>query len=101
MESNGVEQRIGRIDRIGQKQPKILIWNLFYEDTIDDRIYNRLFTRLETFTRALGDMEAILGQEIRQLQFDLLSHKLSKEQEQQRIDQTAQAIANQRRTKSV
>ena len=47
-----VEQRIGRIDRIGQKQPKILIWNLFYEDTIDDRIYNRLFTRLETFTRA-------------------------------------------------
>ena len=91
-----VEQRIGRIDRIGQKQPKILIWNLFYEDTIDDRIYNRLFTRLETFTRALGDMEAILGQEIRQLQFDLLSHKLSKEQEQQRIDQTAQAIANQR-----
>ena len=91
-----VEQRIGRIDRIGQKQPKILIWNLFYEDTIDDRIYNRLFERLETFTRALGDMEAILGQEIRQLQFDLLSHKLTSAQEQQRIDQTAQAIANQR-----
>ena len=33
-----VEQRIGRLDRIGQKSDKILIWNLFHDSTIDDRM---------------------------------------------------------------
>src|SRR2546427_8843281 len=28
-----VEQRIGRIDRIGQQSQKIFIWNLFYDET--------------------------------------------------------------------
>jgi ERCC4-related helicase len=37
-----IEQRIGRIDRIGQEAEKILIWNLVYEDTVDDRVYERL-----------------------------------------------------------
>ena len=91
-----VEQRIGRIDRIGQKADRILILNLFYEDTIDDRIYNRLFKRLDIFTHALGDLEAVLGQKIRNLTYDLLRHDLSKEQEQQRIEQTASAIANEK-----
>src|SRR6185369_3858452 len=42
-----VEQRIGRIDRLGQKAEKIIIWNLFYEDTIDARIYQRLYKKLD------------------------------------------------------
>jgi superfamily II DNA or RNA helicase len=91
-----VEQRIGRIDRIGQKADRILILNLFYEDTIDDRIYNRLFKRLDIFTHALGDLEAVLGQKIRNLTYDLLRHDLTKEQEKQRIEQTASAIANEK-----
>ena len=91
-----VEQRIGRIDRIGQKADKILILNLFYEDTIDDRIYNRLFKRLDIFTQALGDLESLLGPKIRTLTYDLLRHDLTKEQEQQRIEQTASAIANEK-----
>ena len=44
-----VEQRIGRIDRLGQKAEQIHVWNLFYGDTIDDRIYSRLFERLGVF----------------------------------------------------
>lgn len=91
-----VEQRIGRIDRIGQKQDRILIWNFFYQDTLDDRVYNRLFNRLEIFTEALGDMEAILGERIRGLTYELLSHKLSKSEEIERIEQTASAIEQQR-----
>jgi len=91
-----VEQRIGRIDRIGQKADRILILNLFYEDTIDDRIYNRLFKRLDIFTHALGDLEAVLGEKIRNLTYELLCHDLSKEQEQQQIEQTASAIANEK-----
>ena len=37
-----VEQRIGRIDRLGQEADLLHIWNLYFQDTIDDRIVVRL-----------------------------------------------------------
>ena len=36
-----IEQRIGRIARIGQEAERIGIWNLCYADTIDQRILER------------------------------------------------------------
>lgn len=87
-----IEQRIGRIDRIGQEAPKILIWNFLYEDTVDDRVYSRLLERLNIFEQALGSMEMLLGDEIRTLSFELLSHHLTPEQEQARIDKSRVAI---------
>lgn len=92
-----VEQRIGRIDRIGQKEKAILIWNFFYGDTLDDRIYTRLFERLDIFRYALGDMEAVLGERIRSLTFELLTHKLTPEDENRRIIETQKAIAQDKR----
>ncbi len=88
-----VEQRIGRVDRLGQKAGKVSIWNLFYEDTVDARIYERLYEKLDLCRNALGDFEAILGEEIKKLTDDLLTKRLSSEQEKERIDQTAQALA--------
>ena len=88
-----IEQRIGRIDRLGQKASKILIWNLFYEDTIDERIYTRLYERIDIFQRALGNLEAVLGDEIKRLTQELLFAKLTPAQEQARIEQTEQAIS--------
>lgn len=92
-----IEQRIGRLDRIGQKSDTINILNFFHANTIDDRIYRRLFERLEIFNRALGGMEAILGEKITELTDDLIRHQLTPEEEKERIDQTAQAIANNRK----
>jgi superfamily II DNA or RNA helicase len=89
-----VEQRIGRIDRIGQQSEKITIWNLFYKDTIDARIYERLFERLGIFEQALGGLEMVIGDEIQKLTTDLMFQKLSNEQQESRIEQTAQALAN-------
>lgn len=89
-----VEQRIGRLDRIGQQSDKIVIWNLFYEDTIDARIYRRLYEKLDLCRQALGDFEAILGEEIRALSIDLLKGNLTPEQQEKRIDQTAVALQN-------
>lgn len=88
-----VEQRIGRIDRIGQKEERILIQNYFYGDTLDERIYTRLFNRLDIFKNALGDIELILGEKVHELTSDLLSHKMSKEEENDAIKQTERAIA--------
>ncbi len=91
-----VEQRIGRIDRLGQNSEKIIIWNLFYANTIDSRIYRRLYARLDLFKDTLGDIEPVLGDEIRKLSYDLLKQKLTMEQEENRIHQTAIALQNKR-----
>lgn len=92
-----VEQRIGRIDRIGQEADTITVWNLFSADTIDSRIYNRLFARLNIFEEALGPLEPILGEEIGKLTKKLMSPNLTPEQEVQMIEQTAQALFTIRR----
>ena len=89
-----VEQRIGRIDRLGQKSPVITIWNLFYKYTIDERIYERLYDRLDIFRRALGGLEAVLGEKIQYLTLELLRGDLTPDQENERINQTAQAVVN-------
>ncbi|MFP3937176.1 MAG: hypothetical protein ACLFVW_02450, partial [Phycisphaerae bacterium] len=65
--------------------------------TIDDRIYHRLYGKLDLCRHALGDFEAVLGDEIRKLTTDLLSGHLNPGQQEARIDQTAQALANLKR----
>ena len=89
-----VEQRIGRIDRIGQQAETILIWNLCAAATIDEKILTRLYDRLKIFERALGGFEPILGAEIQELTSDLLSTPLTSEEEAARIEKAALAIAN-------
>ena len=87
-----VEQRIGRIDRLGQDAEKICVVNLFYQHTIDARIYQRLFERLRIFEGALGSLEPVLGDRIQRLTRELFSSRLTPQEEEDRIEQTAQAI---------
>ena len=92
-----IEQRIGRIDRLGQQAEKIHVWNLFYNETIDARIYNRLFERLELFKGALGAIEPVLGDMIQKLTSELFSKQLTPEEEVERIEQTCVALEVRRR----
>ena len=55
-----VEQRIGRIDRFGQKSPVVNIYNLIVAGSIQEDIYMRLLDRIGIFRGTIGDMEAIL-----------------------------------------
>ena len=87
-----VEQRIGRIDRIGQKADKVLIWNLFYAETVDARIYECLYDKLDLCRSALGDFEEILGKEVKRLVHDLFTDHLTPAQQEDRIAQTALAL---------
>ncbi|MHB1534446.1 MAG: DEAD/DEAH box helicase, partial [Acidimicrobiales bacterium] len=50
---NRIEQRFGRVHRIGQKRVCHL-WNLVAEDTREGQVYARLLTKLEEQRRALG-----------------------------------------------
>ncbi len=89
-----VEQRIGRVDRLGQAADSVTVVNLLHRDTIDDAIYSRLYHRLRLCEQALGGFEAVLGDEIARLTPDLLAGRLTPEQVARRIDQTSQAIEN-------
>ena len=62
-----VEQRIGRLDRYGQKSDKILIYSFSTKNTIDDIILERLYHRINLFERYIGDLEVILGDQIANL----------------------------------
>lgn len=87
-----VEQRIGRIDRIGQESNVIRIYNFWIEETIEQRILERLYTRIGIFERSVGELEMILGDELSTLERDILSKKLTKQEEEQLIEQKARAV---------
>lgn len=89
-----VEQRIGRIDRVGQRSEVLSIFNFKVRDTIEERLYDRLHSKLLQFSSSLGDLEAVIGDEVQKLTVALLSQKLTPEQEQARMDLAAQAIEN-------
>lgn len=89
-----IEQRIGRIDRLGQQSPIIHVWNLYFDGTIDQRVVTKLLDRLRIFEEALGESEAVVGEEIRKLETRLLSGNRTPEEEVHEFEQTALALEN-------
>ena len=55
-----LEQRIGRIDRIGQERPVVDIVNLFYENTAEWDAYEAMRERLENIHGHVGEYQPIL-----------------------------------------
>jgi superfamily II DNA or RNA helicase len=55
-----VEQRIGRLDRIGQKRP-VFIYNLALAETIEERVLDVLEHRIGLFEESVGSLDPILG----------------------------------------
>jgi superfamily II DNA or RNA helicase len=55
-----VEQRIGRVDRIGQRRT-VQIWNLACADTVEERVLDVLQRRIGLFEESVGSLDPILG----------------------------------------
>ena len=89
-----LEQRIGRIDRIGQKAEKIRILHFICENTIEDRVLGRLYERIDIFKHSIGDIEEILGNEINQLSVYLLTPNLTEKEQEKKAFQKIEAIAS-------
>lgn len=103
-----VEQRIGRIDRFGQKSPTVNIYNIIVADSIQEDIYIRLLDRIGIFRGTIGDMEAILDAPLERggsvtiqdvynkLEKELYTSRLTDEEKQRKIAEIELAVANEK-----
>lgn len=56
-----VEQRIGRVDRIGQVHDTVWVRHYFYEGTVEARVYRALEDRINWFQDVVGELQPILA----------------------------------------
>lgn len=55
-----LEQRIGRVQRLGSKFQHVIVWNLSVAGSIEDLIVSRLLEKLHAVAETLGDIESVL-----------------------------------------
>jgi superfamily II DNA or RNA helicase len=55
-----LEQRKGRIQRIGQINSKILIYNMRYQDSVEDKVHQKLSERLKNIHDIFGQIPEVL-----------------------------------------
>lgn len=91
-----VEQRIGRIDRLGQKAEKIKIVSFVLRDTIEQIILDRLYNRIEIFHESIGDLEEILGESIDNIAVEYFRGFLNDEEVAEKLQLNAIAAAEYR-----
>ena len=66
-----IEQRIGRIDRIGQTR-EVFVFNLVTAGTIEDAVLRILDEKINMFELVVGEVGAILGEVDEQQEFSAL-----------------------------
>jgi SNF2 family DNA or RNA helicase len=54
-----VEQRIGRIHRIGQKRD-VYVFNMALKDTVEEYVLERLYHKIDLFQQSVGELSSIL-----------------------------------------
>lgn len=81
-----VEQRIGRIDRIGQKHQDIYVENLCYVDSAEETVYGRLLDRLQQASLIVGSQQLSLLPLDQEDFFRLAEHKMTLEELQRQVE---------------
>lgn len=96
-----LEQRIGRIDRIGQESDKIFIINMCCSNTVEDQVLDTLYSKINVCEQAIGEIDEVLGEETSQIQLELLKSEKTdeeklKEQENE-INRIARALIDKKK----
>ncbi len=85
-----IEQRIGRIHRLGQEQ-EVVVYNFALRDTIDDYVLRLLYQKINLFTMTIGALETVLT-EVQEGELDLEERILDALLHSDTPDQLAQEI---------
>lgn len=91
-----VEQRIGRIDRFGQTEEKILVLNFHTPGTIESDIVERVHQRIGVFKDSIGELEPILRSHMDDLRQTMFDFSLTEGERKRRVDEKMAAIEAQR-----
>ena len=94
-----IEQRIGRIDRMGQLSDKIIIGNLCIDETIDMVINRVLLSRISDATDLLGELEPIITHEMEEINKMILRKELTPEELRRREKELSARIEKERVTR--
>lgn len=92
-----VEQRIGRVDRFGQTEEKVVVLNLRTPGTIETDIVDRLLQRIGVFESSIGELEPILQSELKDIRTIVYDFALTPEERNRRLDAKWAALEEQRR----
>ena len=84
-----IEQRIGRIDRRGQKSESVRIYNMITDGTIDAVIHDRCLSKIGVFEASIGDCSEILGDISEQIFKIMLEPGLTDDERQMKIEKMA------------
>ena len=87
-----IEQRIGRIDRIGQREDKIQVLNFVNDETIDERIMGKILMRIGLFEQSIGALEPIINDQFPNIEKTILDFSLTQEQRDAKTTQVLEAI---------
>lgn len=85
-----IEQRIGRLDRIGQKHP-VKIINFAILGTIEERVLDVLSRRIRVFEETIGGLDPILGEVEDDLQQLYLAAEAERERALSRLESGLEA----------
>lgn len=59
-----LEQRIGRVDRLGQLAREVAVYNLWYPNSVEAIMYGRLAQRHDLYELAIGEAAEVIATEI-------------------------------------
>lgn len=83
-----VEQRVGRVHRIGQEHD-VIIHNFSLIDTIEDYILTLLYEKIRLFQLTIGDIDLLLEDEVRMLPKKIFDTYMSSYDERDAINKFA------------
>jgi len=83
-----VEQRIGRVDRIGQTAHVVRVVNVWYPDTYEARMYRVLFERQHIWWIIVGPASGIISQRL----VEAFTEGVSGENLQKRVVETVEQV---------
>ena len=91
-----IEQRVGRIHRIGQER-EVYIYNLSAEGTIEDHVLRILDSKINMFELVIGEMDMILGnledqRDFEEIVMDIWVRSRTKEELERRMEELGEAL---------